>query len=157
MAKKKKLKKRGKKSKSLDKSRARRRAQGDGLSKRMRLGKQRAKGLGKNIIKGGMDIPLWKPGDGAHIIDIIPYPAGKHDPDLKEGEDNYTFEYYVHNNVGPNDQWYLCPAQTYGEPCPVCEHRDKLREKGSKKTVCSRPFKILLRSIILSPSARTLS
>jgi hypothetical protein len=128
--------KKGKKKKgSLARSRERRRVRGDGLSKRIKLGKARASGFGKNIIKGGLDIPLWRPRDGSHIIDIIPYVVGKKDPDLDKGEENYTYEYFVHTNVGPNNAWFLCPAQTYGEACPVCEHRDKLREKGSKKAV----------------------
>lgn len=122
--------------KSLSSSRKRRRIQGDGLSKRIKIGKERAKGLGKNILKGDVDANLWRPGDGSHIIDIIPYPAGKYEPtDLKPGDDNYTFEYYVHRNVGPGEMWFLCPAATYNERCPICEHREKLREKGASKKV----------------------
>jgi len=101
----------------------------------MKIGKERAKGFGKNIIKGSVDVSMWRPKDGSHIIDIIPYACGDRDPDLDKGEDNYTFEYFVHTQVGPGNAWFLCPAQMYGDPCPICEHRDKLREKGANKKI----------------------
>ena len=127
--------KRTKRKSSLEKGRSKRRATGDGLMKRVRISKKRAKGLGKNVLKPGLDIPMYRPGDGGHIIDIIPYITGKNDPVLSKGKDNYTYEYYCHRNVGIGDLWFICLAQTYGKPCPICEHRDKLREKGaSKKT-----------------------
>jgi hypothetical protein len=128
-------KKTEKKKPNLSSSRKRRRIIGDGLSKRIKIGKERAKGLRKNIIKGDIDVNLWRPREGSHIIDIIPYPAGKHEYTVKPGEDNYTFEYYVHKNVGPGEHWFLCPAATYDDRCPICEHREKLREKGAGKKI----------------------
>jgi len=120
---------------SLSSSRKRRRVLGDGLSKRIKIGKERAKGLGKNVIKDNVDVNLWRPREGSHIIDIIPYPAGKNEYTVDPGEDNYTYEYYVHRNVGPGENWFLCPAATYNDRCPICEHREKLREKGASKKV----------------------
>ena len=37
--------------------------------------------------------------------------------------------YYTHKNVGPNRVPIVCPAKTYGLPCPICEERKRLMEE----------------------------
>lgn len=127
-------KKRGlkrKSSKKKSRARSRRRYQSDALKKRMKKSRERAQGGQRSIIKG--DIPLWRPKDGYHIIDIIPYLAGKNDPQTEKGDPTYTLETHVHTNIGPDNLTMLCPARMYGDKCPICEHRDKLRERGAKE------------------------
>ncbi len=77
------------------------------------------------------NLKMWKCKDGSHIIDIIPYPAGRNDSLTGEGEPTYCFEFYVHRDLGPtNDQRSICLSETFGEPCPICEHRKELMKDG---------------------------
>jgi len=123
--------KKKKKSKgSLARNRSKRKFQSKKLEKRIKTSRERSKGGGKNIIKDDIEIQMWRPKDGSHIVDVIPYFAGKHDPNLKEGEDSYSYEYWAHTNVGPGNTMILCPIEMFDEPCPICEHRQKLRDKG---------------------------
>ena len=113
------------------KNRSKRKFQGDALEKRIKTGHQKTKGYRSNVFPPDKDIPLWNPKDGQHIIDIVPYYAGKYDPASEEGDATYTFEYQMHR-VGPNNTEYICPGM-YGKPCPVCEYRNKLREKNDDR------------------------
>lgn len=72
-------------------------------------------------------VNLWWPNDGDHIIDIIPYLAGKKDPNAKEDEATYFLSVWVHRNVGPTNELIVCPDQ-YGDFCPICAERDKRRQ-----------------------------
>jgi len=74
--------------------------------------------LRDNIPEG---ITFWTCGADKHCIDIIPYFAGANDPNADEGQIQYCLDLYVHRNVGPRDQVYVCPAYTWNEPCPICE------------------------------------
>jgi len=103
---------------------------GEELEKRIEKGIQNAQGRQNSIIIAE-NVPLWRPKDGEHIIDIIPYFAGPNDKDRSEGKPTHTFEYLVHKNVGPSNAWFLCLSEMYNKPCPICEHRLKLREQGA--------------------------
>ncbi len=129
-----------KRKKKKKNKRQKRKFQSDRLQKRVQTSQERSKGQRKNILKGEIEVPLLYLKDGDHILDVIPYYAGKHDPLAREGDPTYTFEYWVHNNVGPNKAWYLCLAEMFNKPCPVCEHRDKLRDKGAKEKVWKALF-----------------
>lgn len=125
----KKNKKKGKK--SLSRSRSKRQFQGDKLEKRVKAGQERSQGLQKNILKVEADVTMAKIRDGSHILDLVPYEAGSHDPLTEEGDPTYGFEYWAHPNVGPNNAMMLCPTEMYGDPCYICEHRERLRQKGA--------------------------
>ncbi len=112
-------------------SRKKRSFQSKKLAERIKRGQKRAKGMTKNVIKDNLDIPIWRPKDGSHIIDIIPYYAGKNDPLNDEGDPTYTYEYWVHTNVGANNSMFICPAEMQNKKCPICEHRQKLKEDGN--------------------------
>lgn len=118
--------------KSAKESRKARLFKGDGLKKRIKTGQQKSKGRRSNIFPDDKNLPIWKPKDGSHIIDIIPYLAGKRDPATEEGSPTYTFEYQVHPNVGPANKQYICPAM-YDKKCPICEYRQKLRDKDDER------------------------
>jgi hypothetical protein len=113
--------------KSKTESRKKRMFQGNALEKRIKTSQDKTKGYRSNVFKSDLDVAFYYPKDGSHIIDIIPYLAGKNDPATEEGNPTYTFEYQVHR-VGPNNTEFICPRM-YDKKCPVCEHREKLREK----------------------------
>jgi hypothetical protein len=114
-------------------------SKGDSLLKRIKKGQQRVT-TARSIIKSTDNLQLWRPRDGQHIIDIIPYDAGPNDGLNAEGEETYTFEAFVHRGVGPNEQMHICPAETYNEDCPICEHRQTLRERGADDKVWKALF-----------------
>jgi hypothetical protein len=110
-----------------------RKAMKEKLLKRTKQGgnKQGRSGVFKDDIEG---VKLWRPKEGDHIIDIIPYCAGENDPITDEGDPTYNLEYYRHPNVGPTEeQSILCLADTFGEACPICEHRKVLQKEGADK------------------------
>jgi hypothetical protein len=123
--------KKSKKSRRIDRSK--RRFQSKGLQKRLKKSQDRAQSRMRSIIKG--DIPLYQPNDGSHILDIIPYEAGKNDPIVEKGEPTYTLEIWVHPSVGPDNAVFLCPQRMYGDDCPICEDRQRMIDKGKDKDV----------------------
>lgn len=87
--------------------------------------------------------------EGRNIIDIIPYVIqSDNNPilfdkrsNLKKGKISYLVRFSVHKNIGVNDETIVCPKETFGKPCPVCEERWKLYEQKQidlvKKLNCS--------------------
>ena len=70
---------------------------------------------------------LWRPKkEGVYRMEILPYEVGKGNPNADEGMVHWERTFYVHSRIGPNQQWFLCPAQTLGKKCPICEFRAKL-------------------------------
>ena len=88
----------------------------------------------------------WWAGKGEHIIDIIPYLAGKNDPFNKEGEPAYVLDILVHQKVGAGEEQVVCPAENYQQPCPICEDMRRKRNEGAD-------FKTVLKP--LQPKRRT--
>jgi hypothetical protein len=109
-----------------------RRYQKEMLLERMQQSQQEAEG-GRGVLSDEAKVTLWRPKDGSHIIDIIPYLTGKNnvDGDKAGTQVHYTFKYWVHKGVGPTNRWFICPAKTWGEDCPICEHRQAMIDKGS--------------------------
>jgi len=68
------------------------------------------------------EIKLWKVNDGDNRVRILP-PGWK-------GADHYGIDLYVHYGVGPDRQSYLCPNKHNGDPCPICEERQRARDDG---------------------------
>ncbi len=62
-------------------------------------------------------------------VDIIPYIVGKHNPKADKGELYWERTYWVHRNVGPNEDWIVCPARVLKKPCPVCEFVAKIKNE----------------------------
>jgi len=128
-----------KRGKGRGKAKNKRAFQSKKLQERIKKGSERG---GKNwsIVNSSLDIPMWRPKDGSHIIDIIPYYAGEKDPLVEKGDPTYTFEFYVHVKVGPNESSFVCPAEMFGKPCPICEDRQRIRDEGADKTVWKKLF-----------------
>ncbi len=80
----------------------------------------------RNIFKEG--IVLWKCGTGEHMLIVVPYMAGKFDPNSKEGEWTYVLIIWVHYGIGSTQDAFVCPARNYNQPCPICEYRENLRK-----------------------------
>ena len=88
---------------------------------------------GKGILNDALiqqcGIEIFNPAAGNHLIDIIPYPIGENDPEvllgrMKVGQMTYICSVGVHNQVGPNNDRYICVARTLGQPCARCQEAD---------------------------------
>ncbi len=64
--------------------------------------------------------------DKPRRLDFLCWKAGKGNPNWEEGERCFELSYWVHR-IGPDNRRYVCPNKSRGKPCPVCEHRAKLR------------------------------
>jgi hypothetical protein len=51
-------------------------------------------------------------------------------PPTWEGATHYGLDIYVHYGIGPDRQTYLCLHKMKGEPCPICEERQKAARDG---------------------------
>jgi hypothetical protein len=75
-------------------------------------------------------LQFWWAEKGEHIIDIVPYIAGKNDPRNVEGDPTYVLDVEVHMNVGPMSDKVVCLGQ-YNKPCPICEEATRLNREGA--------------------------
>lgn len=72
----------------------------------------------------GVKMFIGKP--GTFRLDFMSFVAGKGNPRAEPGELYFERTFFVHQGIGPNQDWHLCAAGTFKQPCPVCEHRAKL-------------------------------
>jgi len=86
------------------------------------------------------EVTTWWAGKGDHIIDVIPYFAGVHDPRNKEGEPAYVLDVEVHRAVGPMEEMVVCPEQ-FGDLCPICEESRKRSHEGADYKKDIKPLK----------------
>lgn len=75
------------------------------------------------------NVPFWKASEEEHFINIIPFFAGKNNPNVKEGKLTHTLDIQVHRKVGVNEDSYICLARTFGKKCPICEEQAELRKQ----------------------------
>lgn len=80
----------------------------------------------KDAIPEGVE--FWRCDEGAHLVDIIPFEAGKDmpfgnddHPITDQGELDYVLDIFVHANIGNMNKPYVCPYENFGLPCPICE------------------------------------
>ena len=79
---------------------------------------------------GAMDgLSKWKVPKGEFLMDIIPFMTGAQHPKLEEDQVAYYLDLFIHMNVGPGDDQYVCPAN-FGRNCPICEERQRRSEAG---------------------------
>ncbi len=84
---------------------------------------------------GGLDtltlpdgVEFYKPEKGTEEFDILPYRVSVDThPEVKKGELWYERTYLAHRNVGPDEQFLVCP-RTIGKRCPICEEHQRLKK-----------------------------
>ena len=67
-------------------------------------------------------IKVFKPHDKDNVIRII-------EPTWDDAE-HYGYDIWLHYKVGPDEQAYLCLNKMKGEPCPLCEERQRAAKAG---------------------------
>jgi hypothetical protein len=83
--------------------------------------------MGRNTLtvpEGMKFFKIKKP--GVYRVDVLPYTVGEHNPHADPGHLHYERTYFVHRNVGPNEEMFVCLRKTHGKDCPICEYRAKL-------------------------------
>jgi len=65
-------------------------------------------------------ITQWKPSTGDNFIRIVP----PRDPSKFYGK-----EVFIHTNIGADGATFVCPLKMNGDPCPICEYRQKIRSR----------------------------
>jgi len=87
----------------------------------------------------GDKVKFFKPKAGQHTVDIIPFECGEFmpiDSKLNPGEIAYLLDLYVHFNVGPMKDSYICMEKTYGKKCAVCDYyKEKTKEEQTTELV----------------------
>ena len=66
-------------------------------------------------------------GKGIVDIDVIPYTVGEGNPAADEGDFYWERTFYIHRNIGVNEDWVICPARTAKKKCPICEYISTLQ------------------------------
>jgi len=103
-----------------------------GIRRRLKKQEEEAQG-GSGVFKGDLKIQRWKPKEGQHMIDVVPYFAGKNDSPEAREDGTYMFSYGVHYRVGIDEKTYVCPRTIPGwedRRCPICEHAAKMKQEG---------------------------
>ena len=93
-----------------------------------------AESLKKRADRGARDFdsifvdgtPVYKVNDGDNTVRFLPPTWTDPKPD------HYGFDVWVHYQVGPDKQSYLCLSKMLGKPCPVCEERIVALDDGDE-------------------------
>lgn len=91
-----------------------------------------------DFIKGQM----FKPKEGENNIRILPVTWDPREgPGAKgfEWGDNWAIEVFIHRDVGPDKQTYLCLAKMKGEDCPLCDARGEIDDEELSKKLKAKP------------------
>ena len=84
------------------------------------------------------EVEFFTPKEGRNRINIVPYEIkSKNHPLVRKGEMeigdiDYVMDLWVHKGVGPAEKNVICLKNTFGKPCPICEHASMLRKKGEE-------------------------
>jgi hypothetical protein len=95
----------------------------------------------KTIFKPNLGdvIKFFKPKAGQHSVDIVPWEAGAFmppDSNTPEGDITYLWDGWVHFNVGPQKDSYVCMQKTFKQPCAICDYiKDKSREEATPESI----------------------
>lgn len=125
------------------------------ILKRTKEAPQMGRGsFGRSFFKEGLEdkgVKFWQCGAGDHLLDIIPYEAGKWDPnpEVKEGDYAFFLIVQIHNNVGPTKDRVVCPAWNYKRPCPICEAWQEAKDAGDEARMKElRPQQVVVYNIL---------
>ena len=85
---------------------------------------------------GDVKLEKYKVREGKNLIDVIPFNAGSNHPlvatgQCAEGDTMYSLDYFVHKDIGPSHQDFVCLKQ-YGKNCPCCNESQRLYKLGTE-------------------------
>lgn len=104
--------------------------------------KRRSEGGGRDFdsfIK--RDVTTYKVHDGDNSVRILP-------PTWDDAQ-HWGLDVYVHYEIGPDKDSYLCLHKMKGEPCPICEERRQAAKDGDEEYAKSlEPVKRVLMYVL---------
>ena len=65
---------------------------------------------------------FWRPDIADHLIDIIPFVAGEQHPRVPEGRMAFNIDVWIHQNIGPMYDQFVCPQRMFKQPDPICNY-----------------------------------
>lgn len=82
------------------------------------------------------DVKWFNPkGKKTYKLDILPYQikTKNHPQGMKPGLLDYVLDVWVHRRIGPAKKDFICLANSFGKPCPICEEKEIQRKGGADK------------------------
>ena len=114
-------------------------------------------GDSSNIISAGESGFFSVSKKGTKILDIIPYLVSiDNHPQMNKGDLWYKRIYFMHGNIGPNNDRVACPLKTIGKPCPICDYRSEILDKAQKAGKGQDGDKLREQAKALKPKRREL-
>jgi hypothetical protein len=68
------------------------------------------------------DVGFWRPDIADHLIDIIPFVASEQHPRVPEGRMAFNIDVWIHQNIGPMYDQFVCPQRMFKQPDPICNY-----------------------------------
>jgi len=96
------------------------------VSARKQVENEESARSGSNYLRVPEGLKFFSPKAEKYRLDFMAFIAGKHNPNAEEGEPHYERTFYIHRNIGPNQEWHLCAAKSLNRPCPICEDRARM-------------------------------
>lgn len=76
---------------------------------------------------------------GVKRVSIIPYWTGEGNPNADEGTLHYERSYWIHRNIGANQDSYCCLNRTFKKPCPICDWMKKQKDPQDEMVKSLKP------------------
>jgi hypothetical protein len=67
-------------------------------------------------------VGFWKPDTDDHLVDIIPFVAGEQHPRVPEGRMAFNIDVWIHQNIGPMYDQFICPQRMFKKVDPICNY-----------------------------------
>lgn len=90
-------------------------------------------GFGVSTLNTPAEIPYMQLAEGLLTVEIFPYEVTKailgYSEDIrkasgvKPGDLYFEQTFFTHRDIGPEAKAVICSRRTFGEKCPICEHR----------------------------------
>ena len=85
---------------------------------------EKSGGFTSNTVSRPGTLEFFEAKPGVVEMDIVPFLAGKGNPNAEAGELHFERTFYVYKDIGGGEvkkSWYCCPKATFGQPDPIAE------------------------------------
>jgi len=67
-------------------------------------------------------VGFWRPDIADHLVDIIPFVAGKQHPRVPEDRMAFNVDVWLHQNIGAMYDQFVCQQRMFKKPDPMCNY-----------------------------------
>lgn len=93
------------------------------VSAQRRVAEHKVGGGGSKYLTLPDGFEFFTPKAERYRLDFMSFRVGENNPYADKGNAHYERTFWIHREIGPNNEWHLCSAKTLGKPCPICEFR----------------------------------